>query len=250
MPGSRLTHRDRRVIATGLADGLGYAEIARRLARPTSTISREVSRNGGRAGYAPDTAHQATKRRVRQRKAGAESTRHALHRPETVHTVERQLAATLTGTGLPAMSARVLAALLTADDAGMNAAELVQHLRVSPSSVSKSVGYLAGEGLVRRERTTQRQAERFIVDADAWFQAFLASAQRNHQLADTARRGADLLGRTTPVGARLHALSRFHQQLTNEIIERARHWRHALTEPPPGKSPARAQGRREPPRRT
>lgn len=64
MPGSRLTRRDRRTIAAGLADGLGYAEIARRLARPTSTISREVTRNGGRAGYDPDAAHRTTKRRA------------------------------------------------------------------------------------------------------------------------------------------------------------------------------------------
>jgi DNA-binding transcriptional regulator GbsR (MarR family) len=238
MPGSRLTRRDRRTIAAGLADGLGYAEIARRLARPTSTISREVTRNGGRIGYDPDTAHRTTKRRAHQPKPGAETAPRP-RRQETVLAVERQLAATLTGTGLPNMSARVLAALLTTDDAGMTAAELGQHLQVSSSSVSKSIGYLEGEGVIRRERITQRRAERYVAGPDAWFQAFLASAQRNHQLADTARRGADLLGRTTPVGARLHALSRFHQQLTNDIIDRARHWRHALTEPPPGSSPTR-----------
>ncbi|WP_410585499.1 helix-turn-helix domain-containing protein [Amycolatopsis sp. lyj-108] len=143
MPGSRLTRRDRRVIATGLADGLGYAEIARRLARPTSTISREVTRNGGRVGYDPDTAHRATKRRVRQRKPGAADATSRPRRPETVHGVERQLAATLIGTGLPRMSSRVLAALLTTDDAGMSAAVLGQHLRVArrrspnPSDTSK-----------------------------------------------------------------------------------------------------------------
>jgi DNA-binding transcriptional regulator GbsR (MarR family) len=233
MPGSRLTRRDRRAIATGLADGLGYAEIARRLARPTSTVSREVTRNGGRASYDPGTAHRATKQRLRQPRPGQEAATNPHPRPETVRAVERQLAATLAGTGLPAMSARVLAALLTKEDAGMTAAELSQHLRVSSSSVSKSVRYLSGEGVIRRERITQRRVERYLADPDAWFRAFLASAQRNHQLADTARQGSDLIGRTTPVGARLHALSRFHQQLTNDIIERARHWRHALTEPPP-----------------
>ena len=43
MPGGRLTQEDRRHIAAGLAEGLGYAEIARRLGRPTSTVSREVA---------------------------------------------------------------------------------------------------------------------------------------------------------------------------------------------------------------
>ncbi|NUR92305.1 MAG: helix-turn-helix domain-containing protein, partial [Nonomuraea sp.] len=66
MPGARLTHDERRRIADGLAEGLGYAEIARRLARPTSTISREVGRNGGSYGYRADPAQKATGERARR----------------------------------------------------------------------------------------------------------------------------------------------------------------------------------------
>ncbi|MEU3742958.1 helix-turn-helix domain-containing protein [Streptomyces sp. NPDC032198] len=60
MPGGRPAHQDRRHIGAGLAEGLGYAEIARRIDRPTSTVSREVSRNGGPGGYRVDHAHLAT----------------------------------------------------------------------------------------------------------------------------------------------------------------------------------------------
>jgi len=67
MPGGRLTDQDRRHIASGLADGLGYAEIARRLGRPTSTVSREVARNHGPAGYRAEHAHLATAHRARRR---------------------------------------------------------------------------------------------------------------------------------------------------------------------------------------
>ena len=68
MPGGRLTSEDRRHIASGLAEGLGYAEIARRLGRPTSTISREVARNGGSGGYRADRAHEATRGRAHRRR--------------------------------------------------------------------------------------------------------------------------------------------------------------------------------------
>src|ERR1044071_8740349 len=68
MPGGRLTQQDRQQIALGLADGLAYAEIARGLDRPTSTITREVSRNGGPTGYRADLAHLATERRTPQRR--------------------------------------------------------------------------------------------------------------------------------------------------------------------------------------
>lgn len=234
MPGTRLTRRDRRVIATGLVNGLGYAEIARRLARPTSTVSREITRNGGPASYDPDAAHKATRRRVRGSKPAPDTGGGSRHlRPETVRAFEQQLATTLVNTGLSRMPAMVLAVLHTTHDGSLTAAELGRHLRVSSASISKAVGYLEGQGMIRRERTPRQRAERYVVDPDAWFQAVLASAQRNHQLADTARQGADLLGPTTPAGARLRALSRFHRQLTNDITDRARHWHPILTEAPP-----------------
>ena len=68
LPGGRLTQQERRQIALGLADGLAYAEIARRLGRPTSTITREVMRNGGPAAYRADLAHRATERRAHRRR--------------------------------------------------------------------------------------------------------------------------------------------------------------------------------------
>ena len=51
--GGRLTQQERQQIALGLAEDLAYAEIARRLDRPTSTITREVMRNGGPTAYRP-----------------------------------------------------------------------------------------------------------------------------------------------------------------------------------------------------
>src|SRR4249919_3332794 len=68
MPGGRLTQQESQQIALGLADSLPYAEIARRLGRPTSTITREVMRNDGPTAYRADLAHRATERRAHRRK--------------------------------------------------------------------------------------------------------------------------------------------------------------------------------------
>ncbi|MFC7646285.1 helix-turn-helix domain-containing protein [Streptosporangium lutulentum] len=65
MPGDRLTDEDRRHIAAGLAEGLGFAEIGRRLGRPASTVMREVTRNGGPDDYAAQRAQEATRQRAR-----------------------------------------------------------------------------------------------------------------------------------------------------------------------------------------
>src|SRR5262252_9424899 len=71
MPGGRLTQEDRRRISTWLAEGLSHAEIGRRLSRPTSTITREVNRNRGPAGYQADLAQRATRQRARPGGRGA-----------------------------------------------------------------------------------------------------------------------------------------------------------------------------------
>src|SRR6478752_6779150 len=71
MPGGRLTQQERQQIALGLADDLPYAEIARRIDRPTSTVTREVMRNGGPTGYRADLAHRAAERRAHRRAAPA-----------------------------------------------------------------------------------------------------------------------------------------------------------------------------------
>ncbi|MGW7486629.1 helix-turn-helix domain-containing protein [Streptomyces sp. NPDC054786] len=54
-----VTAEDRRDIEAGLAEDLPYAAIARRLGRPTSTVSREVARNGGPGGYRAEHADRA-----------------------------------------------------------------------------------------------------------------------------------------------------------------------------------------------
>jgi IS30 family transposase len=63
-----LSFEDREEVSRGLALEESFAQIARRLSRPTSTISREVNRNGGRQGYRAARADRATCERARRLK--------------------------------------------------------------------------------------------------------------------------------------------------------------------------------------
>lgn len=54
-----LTMLDREEISRGLAEDLEYQEIARRIGRDPSVISREVARHGGRASYRAAAADEA-----------------------------------------------------------------------------------------------------------------------------------------------------------------------------------------------
>ncbi|QLH21428.1 helix-turn-helix domain-containing protein [Streptomyces sp. Rer75] len=232
MPGGRLTQQERQQIALGLADGLAYAEIARRLDRPTSTITREVMRNGGPTAYRADLAHRATERRAQRRRQAAP--RGAQVPPQTdgrdaeaVREYEELFTTALMQSGLPKMMARVMVCLYTADTGSLTASELVQRLQVSPATISKTIAFLEGQTLVRRERD-ERRRERYFVDDDLWYQSMLSSARANAQLAETARQGIGVLGRDSPAAARLENVARFLDFVGESITRAAQQARDVL----------------------
>ncbi|MCL7424139.1 helix-turn-helix domain-containing protein [Streptomyces sp. YS415] len=237
MPGGRLTQQERQQIALGLADGLAYAEIARRLDRPTSTITREVMRNGGPTGYRADLAHRATEQRAHRRKQAAprdpKAPAPAYGRdPEAVREYEEMFTTLLMAQGLPKMTSRVLTCLFITDAGSLTAAELVQRLDVSPASISKSVAFLESQGLLRRERD-ERRRERYVVDNDVWFQSMMSSARSNFDLAKTARQGVGVLGADTPAAVRLENIARFVDFVGESIARAAEQARDILYAEPP-----------------
>ena len=60
----RMTEADRRHIHRWRQEGDGQREIARRLGRAASSISRELSRNTGGRGYRPKQAHEKAQKRA------------------------------------------------------------------------------------------------------------------------------------------------------------------------------------------
>ncbi|MFF6781567.1 helix-turn-helix domain-containing protein [Streptomyces sp. NPDC012510] len=237
MPGGRLTQQERQQIASGLADGLAYAEIARGLDRPTSTITREVMRNGGPTAYRADLAHRATERRAHRRRPtasrGAESPPQAHGRDAgAVREYEEALTTVFIQSGTPKMMARVMACLCVSDAGSLTASELVQRLQVSPASISKAVAFLETQGLVRRERDDRRR-ERYVIDADVWYQSMIASARAIARIVETARQGVGVLGPGTPAAVRMENIARF-LDFVSESTARAADQARAILHTGPG----------------
>lgn len=227
MPGGRLTRFDREQIADGLAAGLGYAEIARRLGRPTSTVSREVIRNGGPSRYHPGRAHKATAHRARRPRSPESTTENtgATADPAVEDFLTRFIAQ-ITRTGVPRTAAAALACLYTTDSGSLTAAELAQRLRVSPATISAAVGMLEDQGLIQREREGRR--DRYTVDDNVWMHATSVSARQVHDLAETARLGAAAFGIGTPAGRRAQYTSQFLDFVGRDMVESAERWRKFL----------------------
>ncbi|MFE3554879.1 helix-turn-helix domain-containing protein [Streptomyces sp. NPDC059193] len=236
MPGGRLTQQERQQIALGLADDLAYAEIARRLDRPTSTVTREVMRNGGPTAYRADLAHRATEHRAHRRRRpaprdpGTPPQDHGRD-AEAVRAYEEMFATVFMQSGLPKMTARVLAGLYTTDAGSLTAAELAGRLRISPASVSKAIAFLESQGLIRRERD-ERRRERYVVDDDVLYQSTMASARATAHLGEIARQGVGVLGPGTPAAARLDNIARFVDFVSESIARAADQAREILHSKP------------------
>ncbi|MFE3070495.1 helix-turn-helix domain-containing protein [Streptomyces sp. NPDC059247] len=226
MPGGRLTQQERQRIAAGLTDGLSYAEIARRLGRPTSTVSREVTRNGGPGDYRPRSAHRATVQRAR-RGAPADPLDGT---PDGTPggTVDDRIVELAVRSGMPRMMARVHVDLLLSEDGRRTAADLVRRLKVSPASVSVAVNSLVEHGYVRRERDPLRRRDVYVVDDEAWYHSVAISARQTLGSARAAQEAAETLGPGSPVGQRLLKAGTFLERVVGDMQESADRWRTLL----------------------
>lgn len=208
MPGARLTYQDREQISVWLREGLGYAEIARRLGRPTSTISREVARNHDSGDYRAGQAQQAATQRAPRRRSAPSALPPGF---------AEEFATSLTRTGLPKMCARVFAALLVSDSGSLTASELAQRLSVSPASISKAVAYLEEMNLLSRGSNPGTRRERYTIGDDVWQRAWQTDTGAHAAVAETARRGVELFGPETPAGMRLHKMAQFFGWLAAQM---------------------------------
>ncbi|NUR85605.1 MAG: helix-turn-helix domain-containing protein [Nonomuraea sp.] len=225
MNAPRLSYEDRRRIAAGLSAGRSYAEIARELGRPRSTISREVSRNGGVSHYRANQAQQATRWRARRRPA-LPVPEPRPRDPEALDAFEARSAEMMVQTGLSVTASRILAALLLSDSGSATASELAARLKISPAPVSKALRWMVARGMVGREREGRHY--RYVVQHDAWYQAWLASIAVMTRWEEFGREGAALLGADTPAGVRMQTAGRFFQLIRQDMIQAAEHYRRTL----------------------
>lgn len=230
LPGGGLTRQERRQIALGPADSLRYAEIARRLGRPTSTITREdaqrrpdhLPRRPGpprhRTPYPPAQARILARAGVGPRAAwtrrrGPGRVRGEVHRRPH-------------GFG-------------PHEDGGPGADLSVHHRRGQPHRVPTRPAppgqpgvrlqgdRLPGEPEPRPPGRDERRHDRYVVDDELFCLATIAGARSNDQLVETALRGVSVLGLHTPAATRLANIARF-LDLIGESVTRAAEQAHEV----------------------
>ena len=126
--------------------------------------------------------------------------------------------------GMPRMSARVLAHLLTLDDGRATSSELSQSLQASPAAVSGAVRYLEQLTLVRRTRERGSRRDHFVLDRGMWAGYMVRGLEVLDLWSSVLRSGAEAVGQRSPAGSQLAEDAELFTYLGAELKDAMRRW--------------------------
>ena len=126
--------------------------------------------------------------------------------------------------GMQRMAARVFAALLTAPEDGMTAAQIRDVLAVSPAAVSGAVSYLTRTGLANRARRPGQRVDHFVVDGTTWAEAIAVETRRLRELEDWLDKGAAAVPRKGKARARMTETRDFFAFVGEEMPAMVARW--------------------------
>jgi len=134
-----------------------------------------------------------------------------------VNQAAERLALTLSEGGMQRMTARVLAALLFAEQETVTAGELGEWLQISPGTVSTSVKALTRVGLIERVPAPGSRRDHYRFRDGAW--AILMSSQNEvvKAMQEAASEGIEAVGAHTAAGRRLEEMRDFYGYLMAEL---------------------------------
>lgn len=147
-----------------------------------------------------------------------------------VNEAAERLALTLSDGGMQRMTARVLAALLFAEQDTVTAGELGEWLQISPGTVSTSVKALTTVGLIERVPAPGSRRDHYRFRDGAW--AILMSSQNEvvKSMQEAAATGIEAVGASSVAGLRLAEMRDFYAYLMAELPAVIDRW-HARKRP-------------------
>jgi DNA-binding transcriptional ArsR family regulator len=145
--------------------------------------------------------------------------------PEAASQFVERFAGVLANSGVPSMSARVVARMLISPSGTMTASELAESLQISQPAVSGAVRQLLQVGFISRERLPGSRKDHYRIRDDV-FAAMLE--RRNDALGEwesSLRAGADLFSPETSVGRRLEEAADFFDFIRDDLNQMIKNWR-------------------------
>ncbi|MEV6413664.1 MarR family transcriptional regulator [Kribbella sp. NPDC051718] len=145
--------------------------------------------------------------------------------PAEVSQFVERFAGVLANSGVPTMSARVMACMLVSPNGTMTAAELAESLKISQPAVSGAVRQLIQVSFITRERLPGSRKDHYRIRDDV-FTAILE--RRNNALGEwesSVLSGVDLFGEESVVGRRLAENAEFFAFIREDLNQMIKNWR-------------------------
>ncbi len=156
---------------------------------------------------------------------------------EAVSRFVERTAMVLADSGFPRMPARVLMAMMSADEDSLTAADLGERLGVSPAAISGAVRYLIQLGMLAREPSPGSRRDRYRLPDDTWYEASVTQEELLTTVANLADDGVTALGGPdTPSGARVAEMRDFYRFLRAELPALLDKWKASKAGTEPGQS--------------
>jgi DNA-binding MarR family transcriptional regulator len=145
--------------------------------------------------------------------------------PSEISQFVERFAGVLANSGVPTMSARVMARMLVSPTGTMTAAELAEALKISQPAVSGAVRQLIQVSFITRERLPGSRKDHYRIRDDV-FAAILE--RRNNALGEwesSVLSGVDLFGEDSVVGRRLTENAEFFAFIREDLNQMIKNWR-------------------------
>lgn len=128
-----------------------------------------------------------------------------------------RLALTLAGGGMQRTTARVMCALLFAEQETVTAGELAEWLTISPGTVSTAIKSLTSVGLIERVPAPGSRREHFRFRPGAWATLMSSQNEMVKVMQDAANEGVEVVGEDSIAGQRLVEMRDFYTYVMAEL---------------------------------
>ncbi|WFE37881.1 helix-turn-helix domain-containing protein [Micromonospora sp. WMMD998] len=144
---------------------------------------------------------------------------------DEVHLFVERMAMAFADVGFPRMAARVLFAVMSADEP-LTAGEIGERLGVSAAAVSGAVRYLTQFAMLVREPVKGSRRDRYRMPDNPWYEATITKTTLYKNFIDIAGGGVEALhGRSTPAGERVAEMRDFFLFVQEEVEALGDRWR-------------------------
>ena len=158
------------------------------------------------------------------RRSATDHSKEPTRDPAAVRAFIERFTTQLCQAGFPRTPARIFVALLTSDASRLSAAELGDPLQISPASVSGGVRYLLQVGLVTAEGEPGSRRLHYRMSTAIWQDVVRLRDRQFTTWAEELRQGVEVLGRTSPAGARLAETVRYFEFISREMAGLLARW--------------------------